>query len=242
MQPQDKNIMQRNLRNFLSSGAAELRDHQTEALKAIESFLRQPSGSEFIQAGRDDVQERGFKKGNYFEIVSATGSGKTRMFGTMAKAMDVPTLIVTPRNVLNNQTRKEFCEEIGIPENKIAVYDSKQPARERKRVLEGNPPPQFVITSYQSLPSLIERHELEVTNHNDVHYRPLVILDEVHEGQGPKTSTLLNRLKNSTEPASRSRHRAELKLTNHGPLNAEDPLEALVIFRTQAFVLPLTLH
>lgn len=199
MRPQDKNTMTCNLRQFLNGeGTRALGEHQVEALQSVEQFLRLPTGSEYTQRGSEDNEAlpvMGHKKGDFFEIVSATGSGKTRMFGTMAKAMDVPTLIVTPRNLLNKQTMHEFCVEVGIPEADVAVYDSKQPLAMRKRVLEGNPPPQFVITSYQSLPSLLDRHELELTNHKDVHYRPLIILDEVHEGQGAKTAATIDKLK-----------------------------------------------
>jgi superfamily II DNA or RNA helicase len=194
-----KDTIVKNLHQLLSDGDHGLREHQVEALQRVETFLRIPAGNPVpAQELIHDTPENGdIKKGHFFEVLSATGTGKTRMFGTMAKAMNVPTLIVTPRNVLNKQTKKEFCEEIGIPENAVAVYDSKQPAAERKRVVEGNPPPQFVITSYQSLPTLLERHELDITNPADAHYRPLVILDEVHESQGPKTLQTLKKLKDN---------------------------------------------
>lgn len=197
MNSEDKNTMVRNLRTFIEKGNTGLRDYQNDALIAVEKFMRLPNGAEFMQAGSvdTDTQEKGIKKGNYLEVVSATGSGKTRMFGTMAKAMNVPTLIVTPRNLLNKNTRKEFCNKIGIAEKDIAIYDSQQSKAARKRILEGNPPPKFVITSYQSLPTLVNRHELDFTNRNDVHYRPLIILDEVHEGQGPERTAIINKLK-----------------------------------------------
>ncbi len=197
MNSQDKNTMICNLRNFIAKGETGLRDYQNDALIAVEKFMRLPNGGEFVQLGSKDTQEAGIKRGDYLEVVSATGSGKTRMFGTMAKAMDVPTLIVTPRNLLNKNTREEFCNEIGIPEKDIAIYDSKQPTAERKRIIEGNPPPKFVITSYQSLPPLVNRHELDFADRNDVHYRPFIILDEVHEGLGAKTSAIIKKLRDN---------------------------------------------
>lgn len=195
MRSLEKNKVIRNLRTFIEKGAPGLREHQGEMFVAAENFLRLPINAGYAQTGNPQTQLKGNKKGDYFEIVSATGSGKTRTFGTMAKVADVPTLIITPRNLLNKDTKKEFVRDIGIPENEIAVYDSKQPKSQRKRVLEGNPPPKYVITTYQSLPSLIKRHELDVSNPIDVHYRPLIILDEVHEAQGPEASQIINRLK-----------------------------------------------
>lgn len=195
MRLQDKNTILQNWRAFIEAGDTGLREEQNDILNAAEKFLGMPDGAEFKQKNYSSEDIRDTKKGDFFEAVSATGSGKTRAFGTMAKAANVPTLILTPRNLLNKDTKKEFCEDIGIPEDDIAVYDSKQPASERRRVLEGNPPPKYVITTYQSLPSLIKRHELDVTNPDDPHYRPLIILDEVHEAQGEETAKILNDLK-----------------------------------------------
>lgn len=194
MHPHDKNTMQRNLRRYVKRGAAHLPMHEVDALRSVVSFLQKPIGSKFEQFNYSETKETGTKKSDCFEVVSATGSGKTYMLGVMAKAMNVPTLILTPRNLLNRKTKRVFCNEMGIAESDVAVYDSRQPERERKRLLEGNPPPKFVVTSYQSLPSLIHHHELDFTNPDDVHYRPLVILDEVHEAQGPKTSKLIHEL------------------------------------------------
>lgn len=92
MRSQDKNRIIRNLRSFIESGNTGLREHQDEILDSTENFLRLPNGAEFVQRGHSGEEVRGFKKGNFLEVVSATGSGKTRAFGTMAKAMDMPTL------------------------------------------------------------------------------------------------------------------------------------------------------
>lgn len=192
---QDKNTIISNLRSFIEAGNKGLLAHQDEILSTAADFLRLPDGAQFVQKGHSEEEVKGIKRGNFFEVVSATGSGKTRAFGTLAKAANVPTLILTPRNLLNEDTKREFCDKIGIPENEIAVYDSHQPTAQRRRVIEGNSPPKYVITTYQSLPSLVNRHELDVTNPDDAHYRPLIILDEVHEAQGPETSKILNRLK-----------------------------------------------
>ncbi|HEU5047544.1 MAG TPA: DEAD/DEAH box helicase family protein [Rickettsiales bacterium] len=204
MRQQDKDKILGNLHNFLvkesrtSDDKKALRPHQFEALQSVEDFLRLEDGAEFIQGGREPPEEgaseqppvTGTKEGDFFEVVSATGSGKTRMFGTMAKAMDVPALILTPRNVLNAQTLHELCQEVGISESDVAIYDSKQGINTIRSILDSENPPKFVIASYQGLPSLAGK--LGLATPGDPHYRPLWILDEVHEAQGPETSGQLN--------------------------------------------------
>ncbi|MEQ1704792.1 MAG: DEAD/DEAH box helicase family protein [Rickettsiales bacterium] len=195
--PKIKNRMMVNIRKYLAKSGHGMHDHQVEAIEQVDKLLRTPVGSSIkLPDGQklDDEQEHVTKKGDFFEVVSATGTGKTRMFGSLTKAVDMPTLIVTPRNLLNKQTKHEFAEKIGINEDDIVVYDSKQSDRERKRLLEGNPPPKVVITSYQSMPSLIDRHEIEFTNPDDKHFRPLILLDEVHEAQGKKTAKFIKSL------------------------------------------------
>jgi superfamily II DNA or RNA helicase len=149
-------------------------------LHRIGTFLTQPVGSPI----GDDASGR--KRGDWCEIVSATGTGKTRMFGHLAQGMGQRTLILTPRNLLNLQTKREFCEEIGIDPDEVGVYDSKQTERQKQLALDK----QYLITTYQSLPSLVRRG---LVSPDPAHrnYRPVVVLDEAHTGQGYATSRLI---------------------------------------------------
>src|SRR5690606_37364464 len=115
-----------------------LRDHQVVALDRALAFLSLHRGETYGIAYTDDgtgKEEGGRKIDDFFEVVSATGTGKTRMMGCLAKACDVPALFLTPRNVINDQTRKEFCEEVGLDPAEVGVYDSKQPAAAKARAV-----------------------------------------------------------------------------------------------------------
>jgi superfamily II DNA or RNA helicase len=149
-------------------------------LQRIGRFLTQPIGSPL------GGEASGRKRGDWCEIVSATGTGKTRMFGHLAHGMGQRTLILTPRNLLNLQTKREFCEEIGIDTDDVGVYDSKQTRRQKQLALDK----QYLITTYQSLPALV-RQGLLSPDPASPHYRPVVILDEAHTGQGYATSRLI---------------------------------------------------
>jgi superfamily II DNA or RNA helicase len=168
------------LRQHLTRSGEALFPHQHQALHRICTFLTQPVGSPI----GDDVSGR--KRGDWCEIVSATGTGKTRMFGHLAQGMGQRTLILTPRNLLNLQTKREFCEEIGIDPDEVGVYDSNQNRRQKQLALDKH----YLITTYQSLPSLVRRGLLS-PDPASPSYRHLVILDEAHAGQGYATSRLI---------------------------------------------------
>lgn len=192
MHPQQIDLMARNLRSYLDDQKHGLRPHQVDALEQVRKFLKLPIGAPFSTDNPESLRHQ--KRGDFFEIVSATGTGKTRMFGCMAKGMGVPTLILTPRNILNTQARDEFCQDIGIKAADIAVYDGTQPTRERRRGLNPVNPPQFLVATYQSLPSLI-RQGVQFNHPESPEYRPLIILDEVHTAQGKETSKLIKNLR-----------------------------------------------
>lgn len=149
-------------------------------MQRIGTFLTQPVGSPI---GDETL---GRKRGDWCEIVSATGTGKTRMFGHLAQGMGQRTLILTPRNLLNLQTKREFCEEIGIDPDEVGIYDSNQSRRQKQLALEKH----YLITTYQSLPALV-RNELLSPDPLNPNYRPVVILDEAHTAQGHVTSRLI---------------------------------------------------
>jgi superfamily II DNA or RNA helicase len=184
-----KDQVLRRLRQYVGQEKAYhrdgLMDHQVAALDRSLAFLSLPKGARYGIAYTDDgtgQEETGRKIDDFFEVISATGTGKTRMMGCLAKACDVPTLFLTPRNVINDQTRKEFCDEIGIDPADVGVYDSKQPNAAKARAIRQK----YLITTYQSLPSLLRQYPFN--DPGSEHYRPLVLLDEVHRGKGPQTA------------------------------------------------------
>jgi superfamily II DNA or RNA helicase len=179
----DKELRNRltvNLRQHLARSGEALFSHQQQALQRIATFLTQPVGSPI------DDESLGLKRGDWCEIISATGTGKTRMFGHLAQGMGQRTLILTPRNLLNSQTKREFCEEIGISPDDVGVYDSKQTQRQKQLALDKP----YLITTYQSLPALVKKGLLSPDPAKPTH-RPVVILDEAHTGQGHVTAKLI---------------------------------------------------
>ena len=58
MNSQDKNTMIRNIRTFIEKGKSGLREHQDDALIAVEKFMRLPNGAEFTQSGTKDTEEK----------------------------------------------------------------------------------------------------------------------------------------------------------------------------------------
>lgn len=189
MQNELKNQILLRLRRYIGKEKfdhkAKLMEHQLAALEQSHAFLALPKGGRYDVAYSDaggGQAQSGQKIDDFFEVISATGTGKTRMMGCLAEACDVPTLFLTPRNVINDQTKKEFCEEIGINSADVGVYDSKQPRAARTRALQQK----YLITTYQSLPSLLRQNHFADPASKD--YRPLVLLDEVHKGKGPETA------------------------------------------------------
>jgi hypothetical protein len=84
MDAQVKKRMIANLHAYVESGMAGMRENQQEAFRQIAAFMAMPAGQpipypEEMWNGNapDDLT----KKGDFFEITSATGSGKTRLMG-----------------------------------------------------------------------------------------------------------------------------------------------------------------
>ncbi|RUL89436.1 DEAD/DEAH box helicase [Tautonia sociabilis] len=189
MQNELKDRILHKLRHYVGREKADhkdkLMDHQVAALERSLAFLSLHKGESYgiaYSADGKGKEETGRKIDDFFEVVSATGTGKTRMMGCLAKACDVPTLFLTPRNVINDQTKKEFCEEIGLDPDDVGVYDGKQPRAAKARAIGQK----YLITTYQSLPSLLRQYPF--ADAGSEHYRPLVLLDEVHMGKGPQTA------------------------------------------------------
>jgi len=177
--------MTNNLRGYLTTQNHGLRDYQQEILNKSADFLGLPIEAQIFTDDPDSI-----KQGQFFEVVSATGTGKTRIFGALAKGMGVNTLILTPRNIINKQTVSEMSAELGVNPKEVAIYDSTQTNAEKKRALDPKNPPKYLVMSYQSLLSMPKR-ELHFADENSPYYKPLIICDEIHKGKGMKTRALL---------------------------------------------------
>jgi superfamily II DNA or RNA helicase/transcriptional regulator with XRE-family HTH domain len=189
--------MRDNLRNLLATessvymgdGVSELWPTQRELLERCLAFLDTPVGGQIPAVEGEQI-----RRGQFFEALSATGTGKTDSFGCLATAMNegirAPVLFLTPRRLLNAQTKERFCRRHGIDEKDLVIWDSDR-VRERTRLFQQNPPPRYLIASYQSLFNLIGEHQLDFTTPGSRYYRPLVILDEVPEAIGSETGNLI---------------------------------------------------
>jgi transcriptional regulator with XRE-family HTH domain/superfamily II DNA or RNA helicase/plasmid maintenance system antidote protein VapI len=175
---------------YMGDGATELWSTQIELLEQCSAFLDAPIGRPI-----PGVEGKHIKRGQFLEGLSATGTGKTDSFGRLATAMNkgirAPVLILTPRRLLNAQTNERFCRLHGVDEKDIITWDSNQSVRERTRLFQQNPPPTYLIASYQSLFNLLTEHQLDFTTPGSRYYRPLVILDEVPEAIGSETGNLI---------------------------------------------------
>ena len=118
---------------------------------------------------------KNFEGGNTKGYVKApTGLGKTVIFLTIAKAVNVKTLIVVPKQALVDQTHdraSQFAPDLGIGK----VY---QHAKEYDE--------QATIITYQSLVAKIQNGEVNPQEYG------LVILDEAHETLGGQTSAAID--------------------------------------------------
>jgi superfamily II DNA or RNA helicase len=175
---------------YMGDGVTELWPTQRELLEQCSTFLDTPVGEQI-----PGLEGEHIKRGQFLEALSATGTGKTDSFARLATIMNkgirAPVLILTPRQLLNAQTKERFCRLHGIDEKDIMIWDSNQPVRERTRLFQQNPPPTYLIASYQSLFNLITEHQLDFTTAGSRYYRPLVILDEVPEAIGSETGNLI---------------------------------------------------
>lgn len=119
---------------------------------------------------------RNFEGGNIKGYVKApTGLGKTVIFLTIAKAVNVKTLIVVPKQALVDQTHdraSQFAPDLSVGK----VY---QHAKEYDE--------QATIITYQSLVVKIQSGEINPQEYG------LVILDEAHETLGEQTSAAISK-------------------------------------------------
>jgi transcriptional regulator with XRE-family HTH domain/superfamily II DNA or RNA helicase len=175
---------------YMDDGVTQLWPTQRELLEQCSGFLYTPVGEQI-----PGVEGQQIKRGQFMEALSATGTGKTDAYARLATAMNhgirTPVLIITPRRLLNAQTKERFCQMHGVDEREIMIWDSNQPVRERTRLFQQNPPPRYTIVSDQSLFNLINEHQIDFTTPGSRYYRPLVIVDEVAEAIGSETGNLI---------------------------------------------------
>lgn len=179
------------LANAADNDKHGLRPHQIEAVKASAHHLQAPIGSEIVlpddHPEPDDCVPE--KLIHHHEIVSATGSGKTRILGALMDGSGEQTLILTPRLNLNMQAKKEFSQEMQIPESDIGIIDGDQTPAEKREALSKR----CVISTYQSV-SREGNDELRAS----LSKRPLILLDEAHTAQGPEIKNVLNEWKKNS--------------------------------------------
>lgn len=135
----------------------ELRINQLDALGSLIQFLENEGNGDRI---------------GYFK--QPTGSGKTVLYGALARLMNVKTLILTPRTNLLTQTQSELMEMIGIPTDEIGLVGDKRSEIGRK----------YTIATYHSH---ISRMNSDTEYMHDVQQCELVICDEAHKSLGKET-------------------------------------------------------
>lgn len=122
---------------------------------------------------------------NYGYIKRPTGTGKTITYLAEIAALDMPTLVLTPRTNLVTQTRESSELDIfDFEPGQIGVYYHDISNAKKMAGLKS----QVLITTYGSYISLVKSGRL---NPND---RPIVILDEVHHARGDVIRPMLQEL------------------------------------------------
>lgn len=105
-----------------------------------------------------------------------TGAGKTAVFVTLTALLDVPTIIVVPKKDLVRQTEKEWRKFGGDPKQIGAFYSDKKVCGART-----------IITTYASLPSLLEKLPPGAQF-------PVVVCDEAHRSLSSRSLEAINRI------------------------------------------------
>lgn len=114
-------------------------------------------------------------------FVQPCGSGKTVLYGTIARLMDVQTLVLVPRSNLIDQTKSDWVTVAGVDAKEIGIVN------QNSNEIDA----QFVITNYQMHLSRMR---------NDPKYRSkmkkceLVICDEAHRALGNATGESIDQL------------------------------------------------
>ena len=169
-------------------------DHQKEAVKRAAKHLLKDVGEPIIlpkgQRHDEHSDYLAEKQSDHFLIVSATGTGKTRILGGIMDGAEVPTLLLTPRKLLNKQMMDEFCDEMDIPAEMVGLIDGDITGKAREEALKKP----YLISTFQSLPTLVDNTTGKFKLRRELGKRQLCLLDEAHTAQGPQTSAILKDL------------------------------------------------
>lgn len=112
---------------------------------------------------------------------AATGVGKTYALGALAASGGGASVIVTPRNIINEQTLNTFFDPVlfGLSADQVGVYDRSVSAREKQKSLTKP----ILITTYYSFQTLVNDGRISPNPLNPF-YRGNVVLDEAHRATG----------------------------------------------------------
>jgi superfamily II DNA or RNA helicase len=108
-----------------------------------------------------------------------TGAGKTAVFVTLTQLLDLPTIIVVPKKDLVRQTVREWKKFGGDPHQIGTFYSDNKVSDART-----------IITTYASLPSLLEKLPAGAEF-------PVVVCDEAHRSLSSRSREALNRIPGS---------------------------------------------
>jgi superfamily II DNA or RNA helicase len=163
-------LFQRMIRNIRMNigterfGNITLRVNQLRAVSALVEFLKNECNG----------GDRGYFK-------QPTGAGKTVLFGIIAKLLDVPTLILVPRQNLLEGTMDELVSQVGFHPGDIGLVGGGDCQLGKK----------VTIATYQSHVTRMK---------NDPEYRScalaceLIVCDEAHRSLGDKTAESIDAL------------------------------------------------
>ncbi|MGI9118270.1 MAG: DEAD/DEAH box helicase family protein [Minisyncoccia bacterium] len=143
-----------------SEESIELYDHQIPVLEKL---------MEFIENNANIPNTSGF-------VVLPGGSGKTIIFSSFVKKLNVRSIIVSPTLTILEQNFKTMQKM--SPETKLSVYGGEE------KNLSGD----IVFTTYKSLVSLIKKERIK---HD---FCKVVIFDEGHRSLSEDRSTVLKKL------------------------------------------------
>lgn len=139
-----------------------LYDHQSDMLHAVAGHF---------EGGED-----------HGTVKSATGTGKTYTLGALAVASEMPTVIVTPRKLIGQQTIDTFMDgdkfNVDVAQ-KVGLYDSEQKNLDKAEALEKP----ILVTTYPSFIKLVKDGKIS-TDPKSPYYRSNIILDEAHRATG----------------------------------------------------------
>ncbi|MFM9889641.1 MAG: DEAD/DEAH box helicase [Rickettsiales bacterium] len=115
-------------------------------------------------------------------FVKPPRTGKTLMFGTIAKALKLKTIVLAPNKDLVDETYKKFHKIVGIPEKKLGyLHSDVTDFAVRENALDKD----VLVTTYHTFRNLVEKGLVSPEQY------PFIIADEVHRANGKETRPLM---------------------------------------------------